>query len=338
MRILIWHVHGGWMDAFVQGGHTYLLPTDPRRGPWGLGRGGRPWPPGAVEVDLGELHDEQIDVVVLQRSDELARVEQLTGRRPGRDVPAVFLEHNTPKREPVTERHPLADRDDVPIVHVTHFNDVVWDSGRAPTIVIEHGVPDPGRRYTGRIDRLAFVSNEPVRRRRIVGADLLPRFAAGSGIDVFGMGVGELPAALGIDPVRVRPMGDLPPAELHASMADRRAYLHLSRWTSLGLALIEAMMLGMPVVVLDATEAARAVPPGAGFVSTSVDSLVAAARMLVDDPVEATRLGAAAREAALDRYDLGRFLRDWDVLLAEVVEHAARRARTRRPDGSAGPG
>jgi hypothetical protein len=328
MRILLWHVHGGWMDGFVQGRHTYLLPTDPSRGPWGLGRGGRPWPPSSIEVDTGALSNEEIDIVVLQRPDELGAVERLTGRRPGRDLAAVFLEHNTPKREPVTEQHPLADRDDVPIVHVTQFNRVVWDSGRAPTVVIEHGVPDPGLHYTGRLERLAFVANEPVRRRRIVGADLLRSFVSAGGIDAYGMGVSELPATLGLDETRLRPVGDLAPADLHTSMADRRAYLHLARWTSLGLSLLEAMALGMPVIVLGTTEAARAVPPGAGVISTSIDTLVTAARALIEDPAEAARLGVAARAATLDRYGLARFLGEWDALLADVTERSNRRRRT----------
>ncbi|HKN54581.1 MAG TPA: hypothetical protein VJX66_18925 [Amycolatopsis sp.] len=33
----------------------------------------------------------------------------------------------------------LAERTDIPIVHVTHFNAVMWDSGRAPAVVV------PGR-------------------------------------------------------------------------------------------------------------------------------------------------------------------------------------------------
>lgn len=325
MRVLIWHVHGGWMDAFVRGEHTYLLPTGPERGAWGLGRGGRAWPPSAQEVPSGALHEEEIDVAVLQRPEEIDLVAELTGRRPGRDLPAVFLEHNTPKQEPVTQRHPLADRDDIPIVHVTHFNDLVWDSGRARTIVIEHGVPDPGLRYTGRVARLAFVANEPVRRRRIVGADLLPRFLTAGGVDVYGMGVDALPRELGVAPDAVTPVGDLAPDELHASLAERRCYLHLARWTSLGLSLLEAMTLGLPVVVLDTTEATRAVPPGAGFVSTNVDTLVVAARVLMEDADEARRLGVAAREAALDRYGLARFLRDWDLLLTDVAERSGRR-------------
>ena len=44
MRILAWHVHGGWMDAFVRGDNDYLLPVNDAHDAWGLGRAGRPWP------------------------------------------------------------------------------------------------------------------------------------------------------------------------------------------------------------------------------------------------------------------------------------------------------
>ncbi|MDQ0575567.1 glycosyltransferase [Agromyces albus] len=327
MRILLWHVHGGWTDAFVQGDHDYLFPTDPERGPWGLGRGGRDWPAAAIEVDQDDLAGEAIDFVLLQRTEELERAERLLGRRLGSDVPAVFLEHNTPKPHAVTTRHPLADRADIPIVHVTHFNELMWDNGEARTVVIEHGIRDPGLRYTGAIERMAVVVNEPVRRWRIAGSDLLPRFASAGGIDAFGMGVEELPGALGLAGGLVTPVGDLTPHALHSALAERRLYLHVARWTSLGLSLLEAMHLGLPVVALQTTEAARAVPPGAGFLSTSVDELVAAARLLLEDPDAAARLGAAARDAAIERYNLGRFLRDWDTLFADLVERPRRTGR-----------
>jgi glycosyltransferase involved in cell wall biosynthesis len=91
------------------------------------------------------------------------------------------------------------------------------------------------------------------------------------------------------------------------------------RWTSLGLSLLEAMHLGMPVVALATTEAPSAVPPDAGVVSTRVDVLLAALRWLADDPEQARLMGKAARAAALARYGLARFLADWDALLAEVT-------------------
>src|SRR5262249_55514636 len=98
-----------------------------------------------------------------------------------------------------------------------------------------------------------------------------------------------------------------------------RVYLHLTRWSSLSLSLIEAMHLGMPVVALATTETPEAVPPGAGVVSTRVELLESAFQRLLADPDEARDRGLTARREALRRYGLARFLADWDRLLAEVA-------------------
>ena len=178
MRILIWHVHGSWTTAFVQGPHTYLVPVTPDRGPDGLGRARTwDWPASVIEVTPEQLSGEHVDLVVLQRPHEVDLCARWLGRAPGHDVPAVFLEHNTPVGPVPDVVHPMADQDRVPIVHVTGYNQLIWDNGRAPTHVIEHGIPDPGHRYTGEVARAAVVVNEPVRRGRTTGCDLLPSFA-----------------------------------------------------------------------------------------------------------------------------------------------------------------
>jgi glycosyltransferase involved in cell wall biosynthesis len=117
---------------------------------------------------------------------------------------------------------------------------------------------------------------------------------------------------------------DLPQDRLHTEMARRRCYLHPIRWTSLGLSLIEAMQLGMPVVALAATEAIEAVPHEAGTVSTRIDVLAEAARSFLHDRDAARAAGDCARAYALERFGLERFLADWDDLLLEVVSHAPR--------------
>ncbi|MGW0480242.1 glycosyltransferase [Nonomuraea sp. NPDC003214] len=306
MRILLWHVHGSWTTAFVRGRHDYVIPLVPGRGPDGRGRAATyDWPAAAREVPWDRLRDEPIDLVVYQRPHELELAREWLGR----DLPGVYVEHNTPKGDVPETRHPLAGRDDIPLVHVTYFNELFWDNGRAPTRVIEHGVPDPGHLYTGELRRAGVVVNEPVRRTRVAGTDLLPRFAAAAPLDLFGMKVDGLPYGT---------YEDLPQHAMHAELARRRVYLHPYRWTSLGLALIEAMTLGMPVVALAATEAVEAVPPEAGVVSTRVDVLADALRGFADDPERAAQAGKAARAAALSRYGLDRFLRDWDQLLEEV--------------------
>src|SRR5204862_228018 len=119
MRILLWHVHGSWTTAFVQGDHDYLIPVLPDRGPDGLGR----------------------------------------------------------------------------------------------------------------------AINEARRRGRVTGTDLLPRLNGTVPFDLFGIDAGSLG---GVD--------DPPQELLHRELPRRRVYLHPIRWTSLGLTLLEAMHMGVPVV------------------------------------------------------------------------------------------
>ncbi|MFJ6380996.1 glycosyltransferase [Kitasatospora sp. NPDC092039] len=319
MNILLWHVHGSWTTAFVQGPHRYLVPVLPDRGPDGLGRARTfDWPPSVVELSPEELRGTDVDLVVLQRPHEQDLAERWLGRRPGRDVPAVYLEHNSPHGDVPDTRHPMAGQDRVPIVHVTHFNRLFWDNGRAPTTVVEHGVVDPGHLYTGELERAAVVVNEPVRRGRTVGCDLLPALSDAAPLDVFGMRTEGLAGRLGLARERCRTY-ELPQARLHAELARRRVYLHPVRWTSLGLSLLEAMHLGLPVVALATTEVVRAVPPGAGVLSTRPEELAEAARRYLHDPAAAEADGRQARRAALERYGLKRFLHDWQQLIEEVA-------------------
>ncbi len=166
----------------------------------------------------------------------------------------------------------------------------MWDAGSAPSTVIEHGIIDPGPLWTGELERAAVAVNEPLRRGRTTGTDLLPAFAEAAPLDVFGMGTEGLADRLG--PVR---------------------------WTSLGLSLLEAMHLGMPVVALATTEVTEAVPPGAGVVSNRIDELTDAVRNFMADPLHARMVGEGARAAVLARYGLSRFLDDWERLLKEVA-------------------
>jgi hypothetical protein len=319
LRILVWHIHGSWTTSFVQGPHTYLLPATAEGGPWGRGRCGRDWPESAREIAPADLAGADVDLVVLQRPEEIERAEEWLGRRLGRDVPAVYVEHNTPRGDVPETRHPMADRPDIPVAHVTHFNALMWDCGLAPVTVIEHGVVDLGHRYTGRLDRAAVVINEPVRRWRVTGTDLLPAFAQAAPLDVFGMGSDGLAEKTGLGADRLVALGDLDSTRLAAEMAQRRLYLHTARWTSLGLSLIEAMHLGMPVVAVATTEAVRAVPPEAGVVSANVGELAAAVRELVDEPENARRMGKCAREFALRHYGLDAFARNWQQVFERVV-------------------
>ncbi|HYY46529.1 MAG TPA: glycosyltransferase, partial [Candidatus Angelobacter sp.] len=268
------------------------------------------WPSSVREVTREQAADEDIDVVIMQRPEELNGLAEqwLGGRRPGRDVAGIYLEHTAPEGQVNDMRHPAAERPDLTLVHVTHFNNLFWNAGATPTRVIEHGIVDPGYRYSGAMPRAVAVINEAPRRGRVTGTDLLATLGREVPIDLFGM-----------DAARIGGTEDLPQDRLHDEIAKRRVYLHPARWTSLGLSLIEAMQLGMPVVALATTEVVEAVPPRAGVVSNRLPVLGAALRRLANDQDEALAMGRAARDAALARYGLRRFLDDWEDLLEEVA-------------------
>lgn len=81
-----------------------------------------------------------------------------------------------------------------------------------------------------------------------------------------------------------------------------------SRYTSLGLAVCEAM-----------TEMVTAIENGrSGYVSTDLRVVLERAKELLADPASARRLGAGAREVALERFGIERFCRDWENTFAGV--------------------
>ena len=276
VKVLLWHVHGSWTTAFVAGTHEYLVPVLPDRSADGLGRARTwDWPASAREVTpdaAARRARRRRRAAAHARPGAGARVARPRARpRPARRLPRA----QRARRRRARHRHPLADRDDIPIVHVTHFNRLFCDNGRAPTTVIEHGIARPGgalHRRAGRAPPSSSTSRCAA--GRYVGADLLPGLAAAAPVDVFGMGLTGLHERYGLDPDRVALHEDLPQAQMHAELARRRVYVHPVRWTSLGLSLLEAMHLGMPVVALAATEVVEAVPAGAGVLSTRPERLL----------------------------------------------------------------
>ena len=162
--------------------------------------------------------------------------------------------------------------------------------------------------------------NEPVRRWRVAGTDLVERMSGPRSslpIEVYGMGMAALEER--VPALRGHTHENLRQSDLHSEIGRHRAYFHPYRWTSLGLSLIEAMTIGMPVLALAVTEAPESVPPEAGLVTNDVSAIARTAQRWLADPGEAERTGRRAREYALGRFGLSRSLGDWDALLKEVL-------------------
>jgi glycosyltransferase involved in cell wall biosynthesis len=83
---------------------------------------------------------------------------------------------------------------------------------------------------------------------------------------------------------------------------------------------IEAMMIGMPIVALPTTEVVTVIKDGVnGFVDTDPEKLTARMKLLLADRSLAASLGEAARTTARERFSIERFVADWNAAFLEVT-------------------
>jgi hypothetical protein len=310
-RVLTWHVHGNYLLYLAHADVELVVPVvQGRRHPYGGRAGTFPWPENLVEVPLDGIRHEPLDAVLYQSLGTWRYDRNIVLSPAQRRLPQLYLEHDPPRASPFEMRHPLAGEDAL-LVHVTHFNELMWDNGDTPTRVIEHGVDVPSDvRYTGELERGLVIVNDLATRGRRLGLDVFERVRELVPLDLVGM----RSEALG-------GLGEISPPDLPAFASRYRFLFNPIRWTSLGLAVCEAMHIGLPVVGLATTEMARAVVNGtSGYVDTDVDTLVCHMRRLLEQPGEARRLSEGARRLARERHGIDRFAREWTELFEEVVD------------------
>lgn len=308
-RILTWHIHGAYLESLAATGHEIVLPVAPERGHGWQGRAGADLLPDTVrDVPADALDDVGIDLVLYQSVDVWQQRERFLGAAI-RSLPAIYLEHDPPRAHPTDTRHPVDDPS-VLLVHVTAWNALMWDCGRTPTRIIDHGISIPaGVLVTGRIERGITAINHLAERGRRLGADIYRDLREVLPLDLVGMGS-----------ERFDGLGELAREDLAWLMAGYRFYFHPVRCTSLAMAMLEAMMVGLPVVAIAATEVPMVITHGVnGFLATDPADLVAPARELLADPLLARRMGAAARRTAVERFSIDRFTADWESAFRSVA-------------------
>jgi hypothetical protein len=306
--VLTWHVHGSYLNYLTSVPVTWLLPVRPDRS---AGYGGRgptfTWGDNVVEVPAEQVRELDVDLVLTQsRANWEHDRHELLGERVDA-LPRVHVEHDPPPRWPNDAQHPVQDPDAL-LVHVTAFNALMWDSGHTPSTVVDHGVrvPADAPEWSGATPRAVTVVNNLWNRGRRLGPDVFDRVAAQVPVDLAGMDGGRHATWL----------GDIPLAQLHRRLPAYRVFFNPIRYTSLGLAVCEAMALGLPVVGLATTEMATAVRNGVnGYVETDPERLVPHLRRLLADHDEAAELSAGARAVARERFGIERFVRDWTRVL-----------------------
>jgi glycosyltransferase involved in cell wall biosynthesis len=309
LKILTWHTHGAYLLYLTQAPHDFYVLSKPGRPPGYAGRSGHlPWGPNVHDLPVDEAKRQPLDLILFQDDPQYLEDQHLYLSAAQRRLPKVYLEHDPPRGHPVDERHVVSDPE-VLVVHCTAFNRLMWDNGEAPTRVIDHGVIAPQAAYTGELDKGLVVINHIARRGRRLGFDIYRKAKAEVPLDLVGMGAQD---AAGI--------GEVLHAELPAFAARYRFFFNPIRYTSMGLAVIEAMMIGMPIVALATTEMATVIQDGVnGFIDTHPAKLIARMKRLLQDRDLAASLGAAAKSTALERFGIERFVADWNDAFLHVT-------------------
>src|SRR5699024_11028032 len=313
LRILTWHVHGNYLHALTQLPHDFVIPVLPgtmagysRLGP------ALPWGRNIRQVPVQQIHEQELDCVIYQsrRAFESERYRLLTPEQ--LKLPSIYIEHNPPEPHPTDTVH-WFHHDRGVLIHVTHHNALMWDAPAVTTRVIEHGlVAPPVSLFTGELPRGITVVNHLRQRGRRVGADIYQQLARQVPLDLIGMASEDLDG-----------LGEIPNQDVPGFIARYRFFFSPVRYASLGLSIVEAMMAGLPVVGLAVTELPNVITNGVnGWLDSRPDRLVDCMRQLIAEPETARQWGQAARELALSRFSIGRFIDDWNHVLAEATRQA----------------
>jgi glycosyltransferase involved in cell wall biosynthesis len=322
LRILTWHVHGSYLYYLTQANHDFYLPTKPGK-PEGYGGRlpGFDWDSNVHDIPAEEVRHQQFDCVLFQSARNYRQDQHDILSPEQRRLPQLFLEHDPPRQHPTDTRH-VVDNPNVLLVHVTAFNQLMWNCGQTPTRVIDHGVIVPeSLRYSGEIPKGIVVVNGLRSRGRRLGVDIFQQVRQQVPLDLVGIGSEHLGG-----------LGEVSHADLPELVARYRFFFHPIRYTSLGLALCEAMCLGLPIVGLATTELTTVVQNGvSGYIDTNPSVLVKRMRQLIDEPDLAKTLSQGARQTGHARFNIQRFVQDWDAAFATALEMGQRREEPRSP-------
>lgn len=303
LRVLTWHIHGSYLYYLTQTDCIFYLPY--KAGSSEEGYGGRTpsfkWGDNVINVPADEVKDLEFDVLLFQSKKNYTQdqFEILTEEQ--RALPKIFLEHDPPRETPTNTKHVVDDPETL-LVHVTHFNKLMWDNNRTPATVIDHGVMvGDNVKYEGKLEKGIVVINGIKTRGRRLGLDVFEEVRKHIPLDIVGMGSKE-----------VGGLGEIPNDELAGFVSQYRFFFNPIRYTSLGLSILEAMQAGMPVIGLATTELVTTIENDvSGYVDTNVETLIEKMKMLLEQPETAKKWGENAKKTGLERFNIERFKADW---------------------------
>lgn len=310
LRVFTWHIHGSYLYYLTQTPCIFYLPCkNSSEEGYGGCTPGFPWGKNVINVAAEDVKHTEFDCILFQSKKAYVQDQYGLLSEEQRALPKIYLEHDPPREVPTDTKH-FVDDPETLLVHVTHFNNLMWDNNRTPSKVIEHGVMvDDDVQYSGELEKGIVVINGIVKRGRRLGLDVFKKVRKKIPLDIVGMFSEE-----------VNGLGEINNRELAAFTAKYRFFFNPIRYTSLGLSVCEAMMTGIPVVGLATTEMSVIVKNDySGYIHTDVDFLIDKMQMLLNDHEKAKQLSAGAKQTAYQKFNIERFKKDWLQTFEEIT-------------------
>lgn len=329
LKILTWHIHGSYLYYLTQTPCEFYLPVTntPEEG-YGGRAGTFPWGENVHEVHIDDIKKHQFDLILFQSKKNYIEDQFNILSAEQRKLPKVYLEHDPPRESPTETKH-IVDDPSMMLVHVTHFNKLMWDNNKTPARVIEHGVIIPPEvAYKGTKPKGIVVINNLQTRGRRLGLDIFEEVRKEIPLDLIGMNSEKLGG-----------LGEVPPEKIPAFISEYRFFFNPIRYTSMGLAVCEAMMVGMPVIGLATTEMPTIIDNNSnGYIDTDINNIIAAMKTLIDTEVMAHLWGVNAKTFAKKRFNIERFKREWIQVFEEATELNKLYANKKEATGHGGNG
>ena len=244
LKIFTWHIHGTYLYYLSQGNYDIYIPVSQEKSEGYYGRGETfPFGDNVIEITSEEVKKADFDCILFQTNKNYLFDQYEILSEEQRKLPRVYVEHDSPPKSAAEQKHIMNDPD-VVMVHVTHFNKLMWENIESGIIkVIDHGVIVPEHTYTGELNKGIVIVNHLHQRGRKLGADIFEKVSQYIPLDLIGMGTKEYGG-----------LGEVLHPQMPGFISKYRFCFNPIRWTSLGLAVLEAMGAGLPVIALSTTE------------------------------------------------------------------------------------
>ncbi len=312
LSIFTWHIHGTYLYYLSQGNYDIFIPVNDAKNEGYYGKGETfPFGSNVIEIKAEDVKNTVFDCILFQTNKNFLVDQYDILSEQQRRLPRVFVEHNAPDKQPAETKHAMNDPD-VLMVHVTNFNKLMWNNNESGIIrVIDHGVILPLHTYYGNVKKGIVIVNHLHQRGRKLGADIFEKVSRSVPLDLIGMGTEEYGG-----------LGEVMHPQMPDFIAQYRFCFNPIRWTSLGLAVLEAMGAGLPVVALAATEYVTVIKDGVnGFIHTDIDYLIEKMNLLLHNQNLARSMGMEARKTIAERFNIQRFITEWKQLFELAIQN-----------------